>query len=436
MWIVVLASGCANPNVVGDDVGVDGGISNDGGESDAASEPATITVTLNERTYPLDRFVAAYQDGSNAWALAEPPTADTFTFVVTSPRWSFAWACEGVAGDGVWAYANVLSYAVSEKTSVTVPEDCPRSWTGIHLRGTVSGTIPGSRYATAWGELETSVGARIFDTSYDYEIRREKAGTHDLYAAALETTGTTSTTSAVAIVRGVSAYADTSNVNISMSDALATPAEHPVTIHGITSERTNARTTLYDASGTMLFLAGSNFAPPHVTRGIAPSQLLPGSVHEQRVEAYLCPDATNVAEWCDGRIVEHWRSTVGAQTVTLPPRLGAVTTTAHGRAIRATWAPYPSAVGYTWYAHKYYEVLWRGTIGAGYAGDTPAFEIPDLSSLPGWEHFIPEPNGDAWIFGVVRAFVSPAGSTDFPFSYPAPAGTERLRLEAPIKLRY
>ncbi len=435
-WILASVAACASPGDVSDvDAGPTAG--DGGGSGDASMSPTTIAVKLTAPTPSVDRFVAAYLDGSGAWALAAPATADTFTFVVASPTWSFAWACEGVSGGLVLAFANVLSYAVAEKTNVTVREECPRDDAEIRLRGTVGGTVAGTDYSFGWGGRVGVPVVRATGTSVNYQLLRP-AGTHDLYAAKLQVSGNTTTTTAVAVVRGLAASADTSNVYLSMTSALATPVASPGTIQGVASEETYATTTLFDPSGTSFDLATSRFAPPHVTRGIASSQMVHGAVYEQLVEAFHCPPSARVGEFCDGRTIEQWRSSIAAQAVTLPPALGAVTTTAIGRAVRTTWAPYPNAAGYTWVANKGYypEVTWRGTIGAAYAGSAPRFEIPDLSSLPGWDHFIPQPHGDSVIVGSVRAHVSSSGNSDFPFAYPAAAGTERLKVEGRSKITY
>ncbi len=435
-WLCIVA--CASPNPSSDDDPIVDAGSNDGTTSDAASGPTTITVTLTERTNPLDRFVAAYRDGSGAWAIAAPTTADTFAFVVTSPTWSFAWACEGVSSLQIYPFAHVLSFAVSEKTSFHTPEDCPRPSTAIRVSGTLAGTVSGTDYEIAWGGRDSVGGAQAFGTSTSYALRGT-AGTHDLYVGAQQgETIYAQTTSAVAIVRGVIANTDTSNIDVDMRSAVATLAELPVTIQGIQSEDTFATTTLYDVSGTSFDIAWSRFDPPHTTRGIAPSQLVAGSVYEQQVRATWCPPSAYVGEYCDERVVEHWRTTIAAQTVNLPQPLGTVTATAQERGMRATWAPYPNAIGYTWVANKGYypEVAWRGMIGTAYAATAPSFEIPDLSGLPGWDRFIPAAHGDSVIVGLVRAYVSSSGPSDFPFVYPAMAGADRSLLEGRIKITY
>lgn len=435
--LVLSLVACASPNGGADDEPRPDASGDGGGNGDASIDPTTITVKLTERTHSLDRFAAAYQDGTGAWAVAAPPVADTFSFVITSSNWSFTWACEGVSGGVTLAFAYVVSYAVTEKTAVTIPEQCPRAFTAIELSGTVSGTVAGGKYSMGWGERFGVSVVPASGTSFDYELLRA-AGSHDLYAGKVEIAGDMTTTTAVAIVRGVSASVDRSNINLDMTNAIATPPELPVTIQGVASEQTYASTTLFDASGTQLDIARTRFRPPHATRGIAAAQMGPGSVYEQLVEAQWCPPSAFAGEYCDRRVVEQWRSTIGAQTVTLPPPLGTVTTTPMGRAVRATWMPYPNAVGYTWVANKGYypEVAWHGTVGAAYAGTAPSFEIPDLSTLPGWDHFVPEPHGDSVIVGVVRAHVSSLGSSDFPFAYPAAPNADRLQLEARIKIPY
>jgi hypothetical protein len=104
--------------------------------------------------------------------------------------------------------------------------------------------------------------------------------------------------------------------------------------------------------------------------------------------------------------------------------------TASGGSIAIKWPSYPSAVGYSWVAAETSgELEWSGIMGASAA---PTFVIPDLSTLPGWSGYARTASNE--IAGRLTAVTSSVGSNDFPPSYPAAAGTDRVLASSHLAL--
>jgi hypothetical protein len=416
------ASDDANPSGMGD------------GKADEPTPPTTITVRLTDRTSGVSNFIAAYQEGTKPWQAAPAPAGDTYTFVVTAPTWSFAWACANKVGEEWHADAHVMSYATSEMKSLVVPEGCPHAIKTIKVGGTVTNAPIGPRYSVYWGERSGGTLQNGTNT-FTFELQRQP-GTHDLYAAThqfVEAAG--SAVTKLAVTRGVVATTNISNATVDFATALPTTPPLPVTIDASSSERTTALTYLYDASGTQIDLDNTWLGPPHTTRGIAASQLSPGSVYAQTAAAHLCPASAIRGQYCDQRKVERWTSSISAHQVTLPAPLGPVTATVSGASLTASWPAYPGATGYTWIAYQGYDPypFWTGTVGRELAGNAPRFTIPDLSALAGWELYVLKPaSGTSVINGVVSAHVSSLGIGDFPPVTPAPAGTNRVTVDSRV----
>lgn len=385
-------------------------------DTSAPPTPTPIAITLTE---PAANLVAAYRDGDSAWTPAPAPINETYTFIVRSRTWSFAWACAATLSNGERrAYAYTLSFTVAERTKFAAPASCPRGATGVTIDGTITNAPVGS-YLPYFGALGGSIVGGGTNNTYTFSVLR-KPGTHDLYIALREPVGGRDDTIKIAVKRGVAAVTNINNLIVDFATAVATTPPLPVTVTtGDPNVDTAARTIFYDGSGTLVDLDYSWVGPPHTTRGIAASQLGTGYVYEQAIRARRCS-----TDYCDFVDVEHWSQTIAAQAVTVPPFLGSVTTTPSPTSLTLTWPAYASAIGYTFFVQQGGALIWQGTLGGAYAATSPEFVIPDMSGLAGWSEYILRSTYQS--SGFVQAVTSTAGATDFPPAYPAPAGTDRV----------
>ena len=412
----VCVAACNGP--AGDDAALDPDAGPGSGSADASpNTPTKITVTLSEHAPTTSNLVAAYHDGDH-WQVAPAPVGDTYTFVVTSPKWSFAWGCQGTLGYELRTAVNVISFAVSERTSFAAPESCPRYLPVVKVAGTISNAPSTSSYSAAFGELSGSYTSPQTNGTVKFELSRLR-GTHDLYATTYDfVSGQSSSVLKVAVSRGVVVNGNVTNAVVDFATALATTAPVDVTISGAT--QTMAQTILHDASGTALQLTHSWGGPPHTGRALAASQLQPGYVYERKAIG-----RNNCDTACEEVEVQHWTTSIVPWTVVLPAILGKVTMTASNGAMTATWPAYANAIGYSVFAlQRVGEVYWSATIGAAYAGTAPAFVFPDLSKLPGWSDYVTDSSSQ--LTGRVTAFTSSLGATDFPHATTVPDGTTRV----------
>ncbi len=415
---MILLAACHG--AMGDDPAV-GPDASDTSTSDAAITPTTITVTLSEHSPTTTHLVAAFQDGDHAWQLAPAPVGDTYTFVVTSPTWRFAWACQAMLDYQLEKAVTFISFAVSERMSFVAPESCPRFLPVVKVAGTILNppSTAASSFDVFFGELSGQYLSPQTNGTIKFEVSR-LPGTHDLYATTSDADPGSRSVTKVAVARGVAANTNIANASVDFATAIATTPPVVITITGGASAETAASTTLYDTSGTQVLLTDSWAGPPHTSRGLAASQLQPGYVYEQKTRARTC-----VSTYCDEVEMQHWTTSIAARTVALPPALGTATTTAIGGSITMTWPAYPSAIGYRWFAvERAGDMEWSGIVGPSYTGSAPTFVIPDLRALPGWSDYVAA--GSNEIAGQVTAVTSSLGSDDFPPAYPAPAGTERV----------
>jgi hypothetical protein len=419
-FIAVLAA-CAGPG--GDPAGPD---ASGAGAADAAMSPTTIKVTLSEHAPTTTNLVAAFQDGDHAWQVA-PPVGDTYTFVVTSATWRFAWACEATLDYERRRAVNFISFAVSDRTSFVAPESCPRFLPVVKIAGTIV-NLPSSttsNYDVFFGELSGAYLAPPTNGTMKFEVSRLR-GTHHLYATVSDVvSGSSRSVTKLAVSRGVVANANVSNATIDFANVIATTSPVAVTTNAPASTETAASTTLYDPSGTQLRLTYSWAGPPHTSRALPAAQVEPGSVYEQKIQARTC-----TSTYCDEVETQHWTTNIAAQTVVLPAALGTTTMSADRGSIAMAWPSYPAAIGYRWFAIERSGGLeWSGIIGPG---EAPRFTIPDLSALAGWSDYVRTSSNE--IVGQLTAVTSSAGAGDFPPAYPAPAGTDRVLASSPLSL--
>lgn len=139
--------------------------------------------------------------------------------------------------------------------------------------------------------------------------------------------------------------------------------------------------------------------------------------------------------------VDEVDATYETWTATLPPDAPARASRLDARAgvashdpylrLEAAWSEVAGAVGFSWTVSGPRMVgcdaclaTWHATQSRAYADPDYTFVMPDLSGVPG---FAPAFELGAWSMQLM-ALVSTAGTRDFPFRYPAPAGTQRARL--------
>lgn len=285
----------------------------------------------------------------------------------------------------------------------------------MDVSGTMANAPPTTgRYGFGFGP-ELGYGVTQQGSAAKFTIYQWASGRHDLYGGlATFVMGNGMSMEKVVVARGVSG--PTSMSALDLLAAVPTTSPLPVTIASPGANSTAAYTALADASGTRFRLTDSAFGPPHVTRGLASSQLQPGDEYVQTAIARNCDDAVR----CDTVEQQRWTLTPAAQTLTLAPGFGAVVTSGTGAMLSATWPAVAGASGYTWLVTQG-RAAYRGVMGAGFASSRgPGFGLPDLAELASVL-----PDGFSTLRGSVTAVTSTLGAADLPLQERPPAGTER-----------
>jgi hypothetical protein len=415
------------------DSGNPGGDGNTGGDGNGGGG-ATISVTLTNRptNAAMFTFVVAVQDGAGAWALAPAPSGDTYTFHVNSPSWGVAWTCIGNAAIGTGGGGQIRQvaeahFAVSERTSLTmdVPPRCTDNAPAtVALTGTVSNRSGGGLWVVDFGGRTGFVNPNT--GGYRVEAL---PGTHDVILRHLENpsgVGGDFATTETVVDRAVTVTGATTH-DIDASAVIATQA-FAVNILLSNSARAVATTLLYSAGGTdpTLDRLSQNFE----SDALDPSQGLSGDVYDQQIA---------VSANGQTAIVTNATTTPGDQTFTAPSPLGGaasmVTATTPYPMIHTTWSAYASTIGYVWSATQVPSVqqcggttpcsiTWTVLLSPGVTGQSPGYQMPDLSALTGWSANLAFIAG-TMITGYAEAATSSGGASDFPPVTPPPAGTQR-----------
>ena len=401
----------------------DAGQSVDDGRHDSAiddaktdAEPSTtIAVTLTNRpnTASTFSFLVAYQDGSGAWQVAGAPTGDTYSFPVHSKTWGVAWTCvANILGSNPNFYEVERYYfTVAERTSLTfeIPERCTDRTPDQTLSGTVSNTgstgALSTVYAIAGSQVQTN-GSYSFGTP---------AGTADVIV--VHSSSPFISIDSAAVTPGVVVNGATTQ-NVDFSTAMPTQ-NFPVTLTPPPNSSVQVKTTLYSAGNTITKLTATSVAP-FVTVGLAAGEAQAGDAYAEQI---------SVTQGTQTLIQQDWVGSVAAQTYNAPAGFSAPTATVAATTpypiIDTAWSDYPNAVGYTWSATQALTQLqcgtsnggctvsWNAQESPGYLGSSPTDQVPDLSSLTGWDSRLQFIAGVA-ITGSVTATTSTVGASDFP----------------------
>ena len=440
--VSVLVLGCGGSHAKTPDSG-------SGSGTDAPSGSGT-TVTLTFSALPTDpstfSFLVASQDGSGAWTLAAAPSGDVYSFDIKSSSYGLAWTCvgEGLVNRDVHLY--YYTVAETKAVSVTVPDRCLSSTapTTFNLSGDIGSATANTKINLAFGVATDEVAATVGANGTAYTIAT-LPGTHDLVLGNdAATTGPQAATdhqvASTVRVDAVAVTADTTQaINDSAGSATATGSA-AVTLTPTTGTTTVVTTDLYTGNGTVFNLVRQTYttgaAPTFVTRGLGSSEA--DDIYNQQIAV---TDATS------GSILEvqSWAKTVAAQTYTAPAAFAdtgsTVATSTPYPMIKTTWNTYTDAVGYGWDAEQSQPaascgsgftgattclVDWSMAVSVGAAGTAPSVEMPDLSTLAGWDARFQFQTGTV-VNGTIGTATSSFGSGDFPsFNTPTTAGTRSL----------
>jgi len=438
--VSVLAIACGSSSKGGSDApgGGDGSVGRDGPDLDTGGGSGggtAISVTLNNRptNAGMFTFVVAYQDGSSAWQLAGAPTNDTYTFNVNSPSWGVAWTCIGNAagptsGLGEIRQVTEVHFAVAERTSVTmdVPPRCTdRAPATVALTGLVTNrTNGGGLWLVDFGG-QTGI---VNQNTGGYRVEA-LPGTHDVVLRHLQAVGGNAgdfATTETVVDRAVAVTGATMH-NIDASAATATQS-FAVNILAPGNGRAAASTILYSAGGTTSTMdrLSQNFESDALAQG----QAVNGDVYDQQM---------SVAASGQTAIVTSATAAPADQTFTAPTPLGGAASAVAGATpypmIHTTWNAYSSTVGYAWTATQTptpqqcggntpCTIVWAALLSPGVTGNSPGYQMPDLSALTGWSANLAFATG-AMVTGYAEAETSSAGASDFPPVTPPAAGTQR-----------
>ena len=407
--------------------------SGDGGHgSDGPSGSGTpITVTLD--AVPGDRsfysYIAAYQDGDGAWQLAPPPENNVYTFKVNGPTWGFAYTCAVivVTGGVATSLRDVVErhFTLSERTTamISLPPRCTDQGMYVALSGNIANRVTGGGYIVTFNSRSV-----FADAMGNYTLL-VPTGTHDLIAMHGINGGTAGDfiADSAFVQRNVAVNAaSTQNIN---AQQMAGVQSFGVTVNGAASEE-DAVTVLYSAGGTPATLVNLSKAPLK-SEALAAGQAAAGDVYDQKINVAAIasqPITTTTAT-----------ATPAAQTFMGGTPLGAASVMSASAMpypiFKTTWAAYPNAIGYTLSLNQTppaagclgssaCNITWTVVLSPGAVGASPAYTMPDLSMLTGWNKQIQFVPGTI-VKGEVTAMTSSAGPMDFPAGQPA-VGTTRL----------
>lgn len=410
----------------GDGPGVDSG-------SNGGSGGAAIAVTLTNRptNAAMFTFVVAYQDGSSPWQLAGAPASDTYTFHVNSPSWGVAWTCIATGGGPNTGFGQIRQvteahFAVAERTSLTmdVPPRCTdRAPATVALTGTVMNRPGGGGF---W--LVDFAGQTGF-VNQNGAYRVEAApGTRDVILRHVQSAGGAigdfATVEAV-VDRAVAVTGATVH-DIDASTAVATRA-FAVNIVTPGNGRAQASTILYSGAGTTSTM--DRLSQSFESDALADAQAVTGDVYDQQI---------SVSASGQTGIVTNATATPSDQTFVAPTPLGgaasAVAATTPYPIVRTSWNPYAGTIGYAWTAAQTPSqqqcgnapctIVWSALLSPGVTGNSPGYQMPDLSALTGWSANLAFVTGTT-VTGYAEAVTSSAGASDFPPVTPPAAGTQR-----------
>lgn len=438
--LFALAGGCGSSssgtpdagNGGGDVDGGGGGSGDDGGGGTSGGR--TVSVTLEGR--PDDpsafSFLVAYQDGSAPWKLAGAPAGDVYSFDVNAPSYGVAFACIGRSTTGGSATVRSVTsahFAVSERTSLTldVPARCSdRAPTAVMLTGTVTNRPFTGVLVVQFGTTSTFVS----NQSGNFTLRTPP-GTHDLVISHAVPTGNGDFyVDETLVVRDV---AVTANANKTFDFNAAESVEFYDVDAFVNNARVVAGTTLYTANGTTVGL--TRLDGNHASAGLADSQRRATDVYDQSI---------TVSTFGRSATITHATSMPDEQTWIAPAPLTSVTTTIPTKqpyvTLETNWSAYANAVGYIWSATQQTPcsggsctTVWNAYLSPGVTGAMPAYRMPDLSGLAGWDSDFVIASG-AQTVGNVTAVTSSAGAADFPTTGIPAAGTDRVFVRADYAL--
>ncbi|HUJ60575.1 MAG TPA: hypothetical protein VLX92_18870 [Kofleriaceae bacterium] len=444
--MVASIAACGGNSKSNSDANGSGDGSNNKG-SDGSGGPQTVMWTLTDEpgTPSNYSFVVAYQDGAGPWQLAPAPTGDTYSLSINSAVYAVAWTCVPPQKVGTGTQpaqarrVGIASFAVAERTTLTtqVPVECTDKLTPVALTGSVTnipaGGVDTGTYLAQWG-AGAPAAIKVTGTTGTFTIPA-LPGTHDLFIIHTPTAvgNGGAVADQVAVVRGVAVTGATSQ-DVDWSTAAASQS-FDVTVTGAAAgSTTDAVTTLY-AAGSVATLADSVSNGVTTTAlktvSLAAAQMLGTDVYDQSVV---------IAHQGSRETASNVTATPGAQNVTAPTALGGVTATVPTSTpypeVKATWGAYASAVGYTWQATQALTgaacgtniaactITWTADVSNGVTGATPAWQMPDLSALTGWNAALQFAAGTQVAVDVV-AETSSAGGADFPLATPPAVGTTR-----------
>jgi hypothetical protein len=331
------------------------------------------TVTIKLPNAPS--AIVAYRDGDGAWTVAA--AMPTLTFSALSGNYTVVIGCVLEDGRDISVYAATTA----ELSTIEYQREC-----GVETQ-TISGEVTG--LGTSQGAIVFAgqrIAERVFPPDPKYTIGAPR-GVRDLIAIRRTNFGA----DRVVIRRGLSLGTSpiTADIDFGGSDAVEviTPA--------ITLSETTTRPTVY----SWLWSKGSTWTmlPLHVDSagfafGVPSSALVPGDLHILQIEdTSSTPGVWRSITWAVHDLAE--------RMVSMPPvseataRLNAIQQ-ASGLALTFDWPTAPDAPLYRFgvtQGNLFFEALVSRD-----SFESPAYAMPDLSQVAGWDSRLAlVPNG-AW----------------------------------------
>nr|HEX4318141.1 hypothetical protein [Kofleriaceae bacterium] len=441
LWLgaaAIVACGNSNANHLADGH-VDGAIDHgDSGSNDSGATTVTVTFT-NAPTVPADfAFVVGFEDGSGAWQTAPAPTGGVYTLSIASASYGVVYTCignGGGSGSAIGLDRDVVmgNFAVAENPALalTVPARCTDttpalapvagSFANQPATGSIAMFLAGKQFTV----VPNAAGLPGYATNV-------LPGTYDLVAvhSPPPTAGVT-VPDLVLVQRGLAVgSAGVAGNALDFSKAKAVQDFNlNVSLGSGAQIATSTDLVASSTTATLVTETAAGGKPQTLDAiGLSASQALATDLYAIRVAASA--GSGNVVQ------AASFVTIPTADTFVAPPVVGAVLstvpTTAPYPELALSWSAYANATGYEAVAKQGCAVgnaptvclTWTMAMSATVAGASPALQMPDLTSLAGWDTRLQLVTG-APVAGEVAAETSTAGTADFPLSGLPPAGTKR-----------
>ena len=345
---------------------------------DAAIPTVTVTV-LNHPVQPsLYAFFVAYQDGDGAWTLATRGAGDTYTFPVSDAagRYAVAMGCvqDPRRNLDLW-YATV-----GELPSFTALVFACGDGQGTTANLTITPANRNSEPATFAYDGGIALAP---DASGNYDLSVHP-GVRDLLAARGNPPDLLGRSNDLTI-------AGNKTLAFDFATQAAAPELFTITMTPASGETPFTSVYLTAANGSAIFENTSGSIPTVTGRALATGLRRAGDVYT--IDGYVTKTG-----YVRETIVD--TDTPVATTLDLPPAMTGVTDTVVSTTqpyvrIGTSWDAYAGAQAFEWRASQSSTFWITHIITSGWLAGANTWQMPNLSSLPGWDSRYPLVTGAA-----------------------------------------